>query len=689
VPFPTTLPAAFGRYRLLRKLGEGGMGAVFLAEDTRLKRQVALKVPRLDAELDRTVIDRFEREAQVAAGIDHPNLCPVHDVGEIDGTLFLTMPLIDGESLARHTGKPWPPDKAVALVRRLAGALAVLHGRGVLHRDLKPSNVMLRRGGSPVLMDFGLAHGFHDAATRLTRDGARIGTPAFMAPEQADGQGRRLSPATDVYGLGVVLYELLTGEVPFVAPSVEVLLAQILRVPPKPPSVLRPSLPPGLDAVCLKALAKDPARRYVSMAEFAAALDAALASPTGTTDPGGAPTGGGSSEPVPDALPADSRPAGPRAKTTRLAPAPERRKRARLPAVVVGILGVLAVLVAVGMLAAVGVLSDNRPHDTGRQAATTAGSPDPWPGETRPGVKTEGGPARGEPARASAPFDAAKAKELQRAWAAYLGRPVEDTLDLGSGEKLVVVLIPPGTFRMGSPPDESDRNPLEMNFDAEAAHRVTLTRPFYLGKYEVTQAQFEAVMGKDMNKSWFSPQGGGADKVKGMPTERFPVEEVLWEDADAFCAALAKKAGKKVTLPTEAQWEYACRAGTQTPFHFGRELNGTQANCGGDPPYGTNTKGPWLERTTEVGSKDYPPNAWGLYDVLGNVAEWCRDWYGPYADLPATDPERVDKGSVDARVLRGGSWYAYAWGCRAACRFRPAPSTSYYDAGFRVAVRLD
>src|SRR5262249_44676270 len=145
VPFPTTLPAVFGRYRLLRKLGEGGMGAVFLAEDTRLKRQVALKVPRFDADLDRTVIERFEREAQVAAGIDQPTLSPVQDVGEIDGTLSLTRPLIKGEPLARHTGKPWPPDKAVALVRRLAGALAVLHGRGVLHRDLKPSNVMLRR----------------------------------------------------------------------------------------------------------------------------------------------------------------------------------------------------------------------------------------------------------------------------------------------------------------------------------------------------------------------------------------------------------------------------------------------------------------------------------------------------------------------------------------------------------------
>src|SRR5262249_53045114 len=151
----------------------------------------------------------------------------VHDIAEIDGVLFLTMPVLDGEPLSKHTGKPWPPEKAVGLVRRLAGALALLHGRGALHRDLKPSNVMLKKDGTPVLMDFGLACSFQEASTRLTRTGAKVGTPSYMAPELADGQGRKLGPATDVYGLGVILYELLTGELPFAAPNVEVLLFQI------------------------------------------------------------------------------------------------------------------------------------------------------------------------------------------------------------------------------------------------------------------------------------------------------------------------------------------------------------------------------------------------------------------------------------------------------------------------------
>jgi formylglycine-generating enzyme required for sulfatase activity len=142
-----------------------------------------------------------------------------------------------------------------------------------------------------------------------------------------------------------------------------------------------------------------------------------------------------------------------------------------------------------------------------------------------------------------------------------------------------------------------------------------------------------------------------------MPTGRFPVGSVSWEDADKFCAELEKMVGRKGALPTEAEWEWACRAGTATPFHFGKALNGTQANCNGNFPSGTEQKGPSLERTCEVGRKDYPPNAWGLYDAHGNVWQWCRDWYGPY-DVPGTDPERETKGSADAR-------------------------------GFRVAVRLD
>jgi formylglycine-generating enzyme required for sulfatase activity len=367
------------------------------------------------------------------------------------------------------------------------------------------------------------------------------------------------------------------------------------------------------------------------------------------------------------------------------------------------VVGVIVAVISTGLLGLLGRLSLDRGKDTPTppQEARGQGSEKTMPGgkteapeQTKPIGKTEPvppsgkeqpgkepPPPKGEPPRAGAPFDEAKAKELQRAWAEYLGRPVEETLDLGNGEKLVVVLIPPGTFRMGAPEGEQDAS------SDEKPHRVTLLRPFYLGKFHVTQGQYEAVIGK--NPSYYSPSGPGAAKVKGMPTFRFPVEQVSWDDADKFCTLLGKKVGRAVTLPTEAEWEYACRAGTETPFHFGKVLNGKQANIDGNFPYGTGQKGPFLGRPTEVGSNNYPPNAWGLYDMHGNVYQWCRDWYGPYDDLNTTDPERMNKVSQDARVLRGGSCFYVAGRCRAAHRDSSAPSNSTDHFGFRVAVRLD
>jgi formylglycine-generating enzyme required for sulfatase activity len=298
------------------------------------------------------------------------------------------------------------------------------------------------------------------------------------------------------------------------------------------------------------------------------------------------------------------------------------------------------------------------------------------------------------PAALRAPFAAAEAKAAQRAWAEYLSVPMETSLDLGGGQKLELVLIPPGTFTMGSPVGEKDRR------NDEAAHAVTLTQPFYLGKYAVTQAQYRAVTG--YNPSYFSAQaqgkegvkynvvkpGGGKEKAAGLDTRRFPVENVSWDEAQEFSSEVGRIAGKKVGLPSEAEWEYACRAGTTTPFHFGGVLNGKQANCNGGFPYGTQEKGPYKDKTSAVGS--YAPNAWGLYDMHGNVWQWCQDWYGPYDGLGETDPLRVYKSTVNARVLRGGSWLSYARSCRAACRFRLEPSFRV-DLGYgvRVAVRLD
>jgi hypothetical protein len=214
---PTVVPAQLGRYRILSKLGQGGMGAVYLAEDTLLSRRVAVKVPHFTPDDGPTVIARFHREARTAAAIDHPHICPVHDAGEVDGVHFLVMPYIEGSPLSRliDSNNPWSPARAAALIRQLALAVEALHQRGLIHRDLKPSNVLIRPDGSPVLMDFGLARSFTEQGRRLTQSGAALGTPAYMAPEQILGESASIGPATDVYELGVILYELLAGGLPF------------------------------------------------------------------------------------------------------------------------------------------------------------------------------------------------------------------------------------------------------------------------------------------------------------------------------------------------------------------------------------------------------------------------------------------------------------------------------------------
>jgi formylglycine-generating enzyme required for sulfatase activity len=262
-------------------------------------------------------------------------------------------------------------------------------------------------------------------------------------------------------------------------------------------------------------------------------------------------------------------------------------------------------------------------------------------------------------------------------------------VDLGGGIKMKLVRIEPGKFMMGAlSKGEQDfiRNYKgEKPIDQEKLHEVEITRPFYMGVYAVTQAEYEKVMGK--NPSYFSRDGAGKKEVAGTDTARFPVEYVSWEDAMEFCTKLGKKQGKTFDLPTEAEWEFACRGGTKTAFHYGNSLSSAQANFDGTRPYGQADKGPWLNRPTPVGS--YKPNAFGLYDMHGNVRQCCKDWYKRdyYDESPPRDPQGPLSGT--ARVTRGGSWYDAAWYCRSAFRLATPPGDRInYMQGFRVVLRL-
>jgi formylglycine-generating enzyme required for sulfatase activity len=301
--------------------------------------------------------------------------------------------------------------------------------------------------------------------------------------------------------------------------------------------------------------------------------------------------------------------------------------------------------------------------------------------------------------------------EVDEAWLRQFASSTESDIDgwetvpasFVNSVGMTLILIPHGKFTMGSNDAERDRD------RDEVEHDVRITRPFYLAAYETTQQEFREVLGR--NPSWFSPDHQGSEKVADLDTDRFPVEKVSWFDAVDFCNTLSVNEGLQpyyvlqgadrdgegaisdVTevvisggdgyrLPSEAEWEYACRAGAATPFHFGSQLSGKEANTNGYS-YGAAGAGPNLTRTTTVGS--YSPNDFGLFDMHGNVWEWCQDWYGQdyYAGSPTDDPTGPDSGTF--RVLRGGSWFNFPRNARAAYRFRSQPAARDHNFGFRVA----
>jgi hypothetical protein len=251
-------------YEVLGVLGRGGMGVVYRARQTELNRPVALKLSLAGAYADPREVARFRREAEAAARLQHPHVVQVYDVGEYDGHAYFAMELLEGGSLARKLGgTPQPARPAAELVQTLARALHHAHQRGILHRDLKPANVLLAADGTAKVSDFGLARRL-DGQLSLTPTGLVLGTPSYMPPEQAGGDNRAVGPAADVYALGAVLYELLTGRPPFKAATSFDTLLQVMTDDPVPPRRLAPGVPRDLETVCLKCLQKDPTKRYGS-----------------------------------------------------------------------------------------------------------------------------------------------------------------------------------------------------------------------------------------------------------------------------------------------------------------------------------------------------------------------------------------------------------------------------------------
>jgi formylglycine-generating enzyme required for sulfatase activity/serine/threonine protein kinase len=697
-------PQRIGRFEIRARLGAGAFGIVYRAYDPQLQREVALKVMHPETLNHPERVERFQREARSAAQLRHANIVPVYEIGQDGGQYFIASAYIAGQTLYDALdGQPMQFTRAARIVRDLAEAVAQAHRQGVVHRDLKPANVLLDEHDSPQLVDFGLSarqETRQEKENRLTRLGAVLGTPAYMAPEQASGQTGEVQPAADQYSLGVILYELLCGEPPFNGPPALVIY-NVIHTEPATPRSLNAAVPPELERICRKAMARRPEDRYANCQALADALRRRL---EGNATPVRAVEKEATTVLAPRKSNTTTASAVKKEATAVLAPKKDatpvltRKKKREAPRnawllwIILATAGcLLAAVLAVLGGGGIWWMTHKKPtvEQPLAQEKEKRDALERQPVQTKENKKTEPQPEpkkpdpQPEPMRTEPQPEPKKPDpqpEPKKPEPPPPSLPLTVSVDLGGGVNMEFMLIPKGKFLMGLPKNEP-------RMDKEEQHEVEITKPFYLAKYPVTQQQYQALMKN--NPSWFQAGKGGANKVQGLDTKQFPVETVSWNDAQAFCKKMRDndQLRRKFQLPTEAEWEYACRAGTTTPFYFGSVLNGKEANCNGNAPYGTTDKGPYKERTTKVG--EYGENKWGLCDMHGNVWQWCEDYYGPYEGLPREDPLRSIRYSDERRVQRGGSWGFSGGVCRAAHRGFNAPAVRNDHVGFRVSFRLD
>jgi formylglycine-generating enzyme required for sulfatase activity len=736
-PSPSELPLALpaeplpevAGYAILDILGSGGMGVVYQAEQLALRRVVALKMILHGDYVGEDQRRRFQAEAEAIAALQHPHIVQVHEVGEHNGLPYFSLEYCAGGSLDKQLdGTPWEAKRAAALVQTLAGAVEAAHQHGLVHRDLKPGNVLLTADGTPKVTDFGLVKRLDMPGQ--TQTGPVMGTPSYMAPEQAGPSGE-VGPAADVYALGAILYELLTGRPPFKAARPMDTVFQVLYADPVPVRQLQPKVPRDLETICHKCLEKEPHRRYGSAAALAADLVRFLA-----------------------AEPVQARPAGPLERAVKWAR--RRPAAAALLAVTIVALVVLAVLSA--NLAAARTRAEAKEQQAVQEAEKAKKARDLLISIFR--TSESGNQGRNTTARQiladvekRIPVEFADQPDLRAELVAAIedvkrriGRTtpqamllevrgvvqlqsatginrtavpqalvhLDDRLTLSADAQVLLVFLadfhkerlkpgrevtvdwqgcvprdavrerddsllmtfvrlPKGTFYMGWRTDPK-------NGTITKGKKTEITEDFEIAAHDVTQGQWQAVMGN--NPSWFSRNGGGTGKVKDISDEElklFPVEQVSWNDVQAFIKKLNDRERDKgflYRLPTEAEWEYACRGGATSEeecshhFYFEKptdDLSSAQANFESNFPFGKAPKGKFLERTTRVGA--YPSNKLRLCDMHGNVWQLCADSYEP--------------GSSD-RVMRGGGWFSGSHFCQAAIRDRYAPMSRGYAGGCRL-----
>jgi formylglycine-generating enzyme required for sulfatase activity/tRNA A-37 threonylcarbamoyl transferase component Bud32 len=706
-----------GPYLLLERLGRGGMGDVFKARHLLLNRIVALKVIRKDTNDAGNNERRFLREIRATAKLAHPNIVVAHDAGCADGVHFFAMEYIEGTDLARlvHETGPLPVTRACEYIRLAALGLQHAFEHGLVHRDIKPSNLILTARGAQIkIVDMGLVrlnHGPDEAA--LTAAESVIGTPDYLAPEQATNS-RTVDIRADLYSLGCTFYFLLIGQHPFPGGTAIEKVIKHLEAEPTPIRDLRPEVPAAVVAVVQRLMAKKPDDRYerpIEVAEVLAAFCHSSAEPsapaTATLAPaprypmggefsvGDAPTAARGPVPTPAGPEANHQAPGPPSSIA------EEVSVAEPPNIAL----VQDPTAAAAELRNLGP-AIRSPMDGGFSVGgPPTAAPVPVLAPTAPGAKNPIDPPKPAPAPTHPPRQrrrfAAGILLVVACFGLGLWRPWEASQNAGrhppvkNSIGMELVLIPAGEFTMGAESSE-----VGQHGDEKPPHQIVINRSFYLAIHETTVGQFRAFVEATGYQTEAEKNGFGAlhwDAVTGTwkadtkctwrnpgwsQTEGHPVVCVSRYDALAFCYWLSRKEGKIYRLPTEAEWEYACRAGTRAPYATGLTLTARQANFNdfGTPAVGDSVTGGRM--ATRVGS--FAPNAWGLYDMHGNASEWCADHYSStyYRASPARDPIGPQSGTQG--VLRGGSWQSAALDCRSARRCGAPSDASRNDTGFRV-----
>ncbi len=779
---PGEAAAAPADFEVRSLLGEGGMGMVYEARQASVDRIIALKMIKPHLATHPQQRTKFLAEAAVTSDLDHPNIVPIHDLGAgPEGRLYYAM--------KRVQGTPWSQEirrkslqQNLEILLDVADAVAYAHAKGIIHRDLKPHNVMLGAYGEVVLMDWGLAAAVREGAKAepLTRATAAGGTPAYMAPEMARADADRIGTCSDIYQLGAILYEILSGRAPHGGDQVIGCLVHAAN------NRIRPTEKKGeLLDIALKAMATDPADRYPAVQDLQQAVRSYLdheqsirmgelaedalnrARTSGTYDDFSEALYGfrealklwdanerarehlavaqlayaenafakGDYDLAGSLLDADRADHARFAHQIREAQQEREARLRRLRVLKRTAVGLAAAIIAILAGACILIYQESmrarRAEAKERQESRRARSAEQVARQEQRRAEREALRARRareaeaeqrrvaeverEKARAAEvravetlealmraesreeqatarakaaelmaaeahdelaeagllrdnawwTFDADAARKRQQQAAAQHGLPVRRTISLNGDVELALVLVPPGAFVMGSPPEETERA------GTEYLHRVKLTRPFYLSPREITEAEWHAVTDT-------LPRG----ETPGSDAAEQPVREVSWHDIqEAFLPRINRRApeGFRFRLPTEAEWEYACRAGTATPFYTGR----TTADV---------ARAAWYlfssgRRVHPVGRK--APNPWGLYDMHGNVSEWCWDAFDPNFYLEGDFENPWCRAPVGRRVIRGGGCLNLAEHCRSAYRSWAHSKNRYKFLGFRLACVPD